>query len=428
MKELDKDDTAVDWLFARARNYPLLTPEDEQTIDQEKWQALECLQNLFMTDECCRYYLAQWADTLLHHPPALDAFTVKEHYYLLRREQVGLMQGGAQRADLLAFSESFANDGDLDSARLVLSTLQLPAGIVSGLAEVLINDQPPKGVAAALHYWHTLWPAPPYTAQHNVDSAVGVALRRELKRYYAARDKLINHNLRLVFSISARTKNRGVPYRDLVQNGIIGLIRAAEKFEQRKGYRFSTYAFNWISQAVRRTVDDMDGIVRYPTGVSEQISRMHREKMQHLSVTGSEPDIQTLAQRLNVKPQELERLRQVGNLSISLDSSPTGDSDSLSLCDTLADPSAAPASEDAERESLNRCLMQSIHILEPLEQRIVIQRWGLNQAIPLTRAQIAEQLQVSTEWVRQLEGSALAKLRNDATIADVYRDHQDVEF
>jgi RNA polymerase sigma factor (sigma-70 family) len=427
MQDFNKDDTAVDWMFARAHNYPLLTAEDEQRIDCEKWQALEHLQQLFVTDEYCKRYLAQWANTLLHHPPTPDAFANKEHYYLLRREQVGLLKGGSQHAHLRTFEKSVAAGCDMAHARAALTALQLPAGIAAGLAEVLVDAQPPRGVAAALHYWHALWPVPPCTAQAAIDGSVRIALQRALQHYYAARDKLVNHNLRLVFAIAARTNHRGVPYRDLVQNGVIGLIRAAEKFEQRKGYRFSTYAFNWISQAVRRTVDDLDGIVRYPTGVSEQVSRMHRERMQHLSVTGSEPDTLTLAQRLNIEPQELERLRQVGNLSISLDSGPTGDSDSLSLRDTLADPSAAPAAEAAERESLNRCLMQSIKILAPLEQRIVIQRWGLNQSTPLTRAQIAEQLQVSTEWVRQLEGSALAKLRNDANVAGVYRDHRDTD-
>ncbi len=423
----DNDDAALDWLFAKARKYPLLTAEEEQAIDQRKWLALEQLQQLFIADESCRQYLGAWAVNTLHNPLTLEICEVREHYYLLRREQVGLLKGGEQRPALVKFSKYIAGPVRKQRDEKAICALKLPASLVVGLAEILVDDGMPRGVAAALHYWQDLWALPPQASTACSDPKTQRALRQCITRYYAARDQLVNHNLRLVFSIAGRLTTRGVPYRDLIQNGVLGLIRAAEKFDHSKGYRFSTYAFNWISQAVRNTIEDQRGIVRYPSGVNEQMARLHRQRLHHINSTGCEPDVQTLAQQLKMKPEAVRQLQQVGNLSVSLDAQPNGDSDGVALGDTLAGGPFPSTAGIAEQESLNRCLMQSIRILEPTEQRVVIQRWGLDRGDPRTRAEIAVQMDVSTEWVRQLEVSALKKLRNDAGVVEAYHDHQGVE-
>lgn len=423
----NNDDAALDWLFAKARKYPLLTAEEEQAIDLKKWRALEQLQQLFLEDEHCRRYLKAWAVNTLHNPLTLESCEIREHYYLLRREQVGLLEGGEQRSALAKFSKCISGPARKQRDLQALTALQLPAGLVAGLAETLVDDITPRGVAAALHYWHNFWPELPDDTKICANPATADALRQRLAEYYAAREQLVNHNLRLVFSIAGRLTGRGAPYRDLIQNGVLGLIRAAEKFQQRKGYRFSTYAYNWISQAVRNSIEDMRGIVRYPSGVNEQISRMHRERLRHLNTTGIEPDVHTLAQRLKIKPEALRQLQQVGNLSLSLDTQANGETDGLALGETLAGGPFASTTGAAEQDSLHRCLMQSIKILEPSEQRVVIQRWGLDKGAPRTRAEIAVQMEVSTEWVRQLEVSALAKLRNDAGMVEAYHDQQGVD-
>ncbi len=425
MNELakDNDDAALDWLFTKARKYPLLTAEKEQAIDLQKWSALQQLQQLFIADEHCRHYLSAWAANTLNKPPTLEDCEIREHYYLLRREQVGLLEGGEQRPALVTFSKCIAGTARKQRDEKAITALQLPASLVVGLAETLVDDGTLRGVAAALHSWQDLWAPLPQTSTACTDPKMAKALRQYIAQYYAARDQLVNHNLRLVFSIAGRLTRRGVPYRDLIQNGVLGLIRAAEKFEQRKGYRFSTYAFNWINQAVRNTIEDQRGIVRYPSGVNEQIARLHRERLHHINITGHEPDVQTLAQRLKMKTETVRQLQQVGNLSISLDAQPHGDTEGLALVETLAGGPFATTAGAAEQDSLNRCLMQSIKILEPTEQRVVIQRWGLDRGAPRTRAEIAVQMEVSTEWVRQLEVSALAKLRNDAGMVEAYQDH-----
>jgi RNA polymerase sigma factor (sigma-70 family) len=360
----------------------------------------------------------------LHNPPTPEGCDIREHYYLLRREQVGLLKGGAQRPALVKFSKSIAGKASKQRDEKAITALQLPASLVVGLAETLVNEGPLRGVAAALYSWQDLWAPLRQASTVCTDPNTVRALRQYIAKYYAARDQLVNHNLRLVCSIAGRRTGRGVPYRDLIQNGVLGLIRAAEKFEQRKGYRFSTYAFNWINQAIRNTIEDQRGIVRYPSGVNEQVARLHRERLNHINTTGNAPDVQTLAQRLKMKPQAVRQLQQVGNLSISLDTPPMDESEGLALRETLTGGPFASTADAAEQDSLNRCLMQSIRILEPTEQRVVIQRWGLDRGAPRTRAEIAVQMQVSTEWVRQLEVSALAKLRSDAGMVEAYHDHQ----
>jgi RNA polymerase primary sigma factor len=420
----DNDDTALEQLFAEARKYALLTAAQEQAIDGDKWQALQQLLTLMSANEPCRQYLRAWATNVLENPPTLEDFTVREHYYLLRREHAGLLDGGAQRAALSKFTHSIARSPVPKNIGATVAALQLPAGLIAGIAETLTGVTAPRGVAAALHYWHAFWSQSPAGLPAAVDASTKAALNAALAAYYRAREQLVNHNLRLVFSIAGRLKRRGAPYRDLIQNGVIGLIRAAEKYQQDKGYRFSTYAYNWINQAVRHTIEDLQGIVRYPSGVNEQISRLHRARMNHIDSTGQEPDITTLARRLKMKPAAVQRLQQVTNLAVSLDSSPFDEGDGPALGETLTGGPFSATASRAEQESLNRCLMQRIKILEPSEQRVVIRRWGLDRSPPLTRAEIAEQMAVSTEWVRQLESSALAKLRKDDRVAEVYQDHR----
>lgn len=420
----DFDDAAVDWIFTRARRYPLLSAAQEQAIDKDKWHAVERLQQLFVVDEDCRTYLRQWALATLNNPPCLNDFTIREHYNLLRRELVDLLAGGAQREDLVRVSKYLARPLREKRDCSAITALKPPASLVVGLAETLAGEDEPRGVAAALQYWQQFWPTRPEAAQRRMGAPTRDSMHAHLADYYTARGKLVNHNLRLVFSIAGRATGRGVPFRDLIQNSVPGLIRAAEKFQHQQGYRFSTYAYNWINQCVRQTIEEQRGIVRYPAGVNEKIARMYRERMHLLNATGHEPDLRTLAQRLEMKPEALQQLQQVGNLSLSLDAQPTGETDGLSLGDTLAVGPFDPTPGAAEQASLNRCLMQRLAILEPLEQRIVIRRWGLDEGPPLTRAEVAVQMQVSAEWVRQLENSALAKLRNDEGIAQAYRDHQ----
>jgi RNA polymerase sigma factor (sigma-70 family) len=236
---------------------------------------------------------------------------------------------------------------------------------------------------------------------------------------------LVMHNLRLVYSIAGKNKGKGIAYLDLIQEGTLGLIRAAEKYESRKGFRFSTYCFNWITQSIRRYVGDAGGLIRYPTHVQEQVAKLYRHKNLEQSRSGVEPTEAELAESAGIGLEKTRNLLQLRNLGISLDA-PQYDDDDGAMIDSIPGGPYAGTENSAEIDSLNRCLLSSIDTLEPAEREVVIARWGLHDGPPLSRAEIADRMSVSREWVRQLERSALDKLAKSRTIQDAYDDYSSV--
>jgi RNA polymerase primary sigma factor len=211
---------------------------------------------------------------------------------------------------------------------------------------------------------------------------------------------------------------------DRVQSGMLGLIRAAEKYDYRTGHRFSTYAYNWISQSSRRMLEDQRSLVRLPSDVNEQVNRLYRESLAHLNATGEDASVRVLADRLQIEPDAVARLQQTGNLSVSLDSTFNNDPEGLTLGDTLSGVTYSRPAAEAEQISLNRFLMTSLKTLAPQEQSVITLRWGLDDSPPLSRRELADYLTVSTERIRQLEMSALGKLRNTDGVAEAFSDYQ----
>jgi RNA polymerase sigma factor (sigma-70 family) len=419
----ERDEKTIDWMVAQSLHHPLLSAEEEQAIDRAKWQAVEDLQALLLSDETGRNYLTQWAENLLENPPSLASFNIREYYNLLKREQVELLPKGKHRAALIRLNKRLKGPPSSADDMAALLALQLTGVLVTGLAELLLNDPEPREMAAALLYWSRSWTQ---SQPHNpTKQRAGneTAIRTSLKHYYTARSKLVNHNLRLVYAIAGRTNSRGLPYEDLVQGGMLGLIRAAEKYHHQRGFRFSTYAYNWINQSTRQLVENTQGIVRYPGGVNEQMSRMYRERLRHINTTGSEPSATYLAQCLEIEPEALQRLKQVSNLAVSLDSNFKSMDEGLSLGETLPGDTFESTSKDAENRSLNRCLVRKLKVLQPTERQVVMLRWGLQTLPPWTRVEVADHMQVSAERVRQLEVSALAKLRQDKGLEETYLDY-----
>jgi RNA polymerase sigma factor (sigma-70 family) len=419
----ERNEKPADWLFAQARQYPLLCAEQEQETDQAKWQAVENLQALLVKAAPTRRYLQQWASNLLEKPPSLDTFTVREYYNLLKREQVELLEKGERRAELKILCEQLAGPADDKKDLAALLALQLPGVLVTGIAEMVLGEPKPREMAAALLHWRNLWPQSQRSDLFKLGTGKEQAIRAFLGHYQRARSKLVNHNLRLVYAIAGKSNSRGLPYEDVVQGGMLGLIRAAEKYNHERGYRFSTYAYNWINQSVRQYIDDTQGIVRYPAGINDKISRMYRERLEHLHNTGTEPNVYQLAEKLEMEPEALRRLKQVNNLAVPLDSSADAQDEGLSLAEILPESTFGSTAHEAENISLNRCLMDKLHVLQRAERKVVILRWGLEQLPPLTRAQVADRMGVSGEWVRQLELSALNKLRQDKGLMKTYEDY-----
>ncbi|MDG2046410.1 MAG: sigma-70 family RNA polymerase sigma factor [Halioglobus sp.] len=421
----------LEWLYAHSRNYPLLSAEQERNIDEGKWQTRDVLLETLLADARGRLFLAQWVENLLYNPPNLKVFLDKEHYYVLRREQSDLVKD-AEKLKLLKrlhklLGKTHKLAGKDDSPR-ILAQLELSPLLVAGFADIQLSSSDSGEIVAALRYWRKFW------TESNTEEVSAKELpvcnesrqviRRQLKAFFNAREQLVNHNLRLVFAIAGKMKSTAVPYMDRVQSGMLGLIRAAEKYDSRTGHRFSTYAYNWINQSSRRMLEDQRSIVRLPSDVNEQVNRLYRESLAHLNATGEDPSINLLADRLQIEPDAVARLQQTGNLSISLDSPFSSDPDGLTLGDTLSDMTYSPPAAKAEQASLNSFLISSLKGLAPQERSVVTLRWGLDDSPPLSRRELADYLTVSTERIRQLEMSALGKLRNTDGVAEAFSDYQ----
>ncbi len=427
METLDQhDEKDLELMFAEARRFPLLTAEQEREIDGRKWVAVRALHELFATQEDLVAYTHSFISQCQSNPPEIGRFANRDQHFVLRRELANYFVDGTQKDDAKAVADKLLKLKTPKSRRLKIDALNLPASLTVGMAVAMLRragGQFADSVADAVATWERQWQPP--VAAMALDRETLKLLRKSLREYTEARDALVMHNLRLVYSIAARYKGRGVSYLDLVQEGTLGLIRAAEKFEFEKGFRFSTYCFNWITQSVRRYVGDVGTLIRFPTHVQEQMGRLYREKAIEQARTGMEPDEETLANNLGMDLSKTRQLLQMRNIGVSLDA-PRFDDGEGTMIDTLEGDPFGGTEDTAERTSLNRFLGEAVDKLEATERRVVVARWGLHDGPPLSRAEIADSMGVSREWVRQLERSALRKLKGQVAVQEAYEDYGSV--
>jgi RNA polymerase sigma factor (sigma-70 family) len=216
-------------------------------------------------------------------------------------------------------------------------------------------------------------------------------------------------------------QQRSVPVTDLAQEGLAGLVRAAEKFDFRRGYRFSTYAYNWINQHIQLACAGNGSLIHYPANVSSDVNRLHKARMQLLEKSGIEPGHLTLAEASGFKLEKVASLRQLCNITVSLDE-PVGEFNDSAMETVLADPDSDRHEELADAPRLAQLVASRLRQLSDIEQQVLAGRWGLGGKQALTLVQMADQLNVSSEWVRQLEKSALGKLREDVVLQQVNAD------
>jgi len=239
--------------------------------------------------------------------------------------------------------------------------------------------------------------------------------RRELREFirdgWNARDHLIRANARLVISVAKKYMGRGVPFLDLIQEGNIGLMRAAKKFDYRRGFKFSTYATWWIRQAITRAIADQGRTIRIPVHMGDQVSKMMRVQHRLKQELSRDPTIDELADALDVPPQKVEDMIQLARHPLSLQM-PIGDEDDDLLGDFIEDQNTPTPDTTATQNLLHEHLESVLDKLPPREARILQLRYGLIDGQNLTLNEVGRKMGVTRERVRQIEAQALRRLRS----------------
>ena len=224
---------------------------------------------------------------------------------------------------------------------------------------------------------------------------------------------LVESNLRLVVSIAKRYTGRGVPFSDLIEEGNLGLMKAADKYDWTKGFRFSTYATHWIRQTISRYVDEKSGIIRTPVHMAEQRQKLRRAANSFHQRTGRRPTDAELAQILRLSPEKVRQIRDTVPGTVSL-SSPAGEDGDAELIDFLADERAEAPEDQADREIMSDTVASLLDRLAPREREVIRRRFGFGDRDPETLESIGSDMGITRERIRQIEKKALRRLRSPA--------------
>jgi RNA polymerase primary sigma factor len=274
--------------------------------------------------------------------------------------------------------------------------------LLSADEEVLLAQQMERGKLAE----------PRLTAQDNQpDSEERERLQTDIERGEAARNRLIQANTRLVISIAKRYMGQGTPFLDLIQEGNLGLMRAVEKFDYRRGFRFSTYATWWIRQAISRAVAEQGRVIRLPIHMGDKIRRVYRVARNLEQSSERTPTTEEIADEMGLDPRRVEWLMELARRPVSLEK-PVGEEEDSELGDLLVDQEAEAPADAAYRSLLKEQLEQVLDTLSDREALVLRLRYGLVDGRAYTLEEVGQKMNVTRERIRQIEAKALRKLRH----------------
>jgi RNA polymerase primary sigma factor len=312
----------------------------------------------------------------------------------------------AQRPDRSAEAAARSQGGSSDPVRMYLKEIgRVP--LLNGPQEVELAKRIEAGTLAA----EKLAELNAVGELETLDFAERRSLQRVARDGDQAKQELIQANLRLVVSIAKRYVGRGMLFLDLIQEGNLGLMRAVEKFDYTKGFKFSTYATWWIRQAITRAIADQARTIRIPVHMVESINKVHRVQRQMLQELEREPTIEELADKVGMTPARVREIMRISQDPLSLDS-PVGEEDDSNLADFIEDAQADAPAEIAARAMLNSAVLEALGELNEREQQVVRLRFGLEDGQARTLEEVGKEFGVTRERIRQIESKTLAKLRH----------------
>ena len=317
--------------------------------------------------------------------------------YITEQHKIEKTLGVSTPAELRTLGRSLAT---ASKRRAIEEKLGLPAEDIKEKIRIIqLNEKKLRGIETDF--------------ENSIEEILAMSKEIEdgLEMMKNAKNKLIKSNLRLVVSIAKKYTNRGLQFFDLVQEGNIGLIKAVEKFEYRKGYKFSTYATWWIRQAITRSISDQARTIRVPVHMIEQINKVVRESRQMMQLLGREPTDEEVAERLGWAVSRVKAVKNVAREPISLET-PIGEEEDSLLGDFIEDKDVENPATSTEFKLLQEHVREVLETIPPREQEVLKMRFGLEGGYPLTLEEVGLYFNVTRERIRQIEAKALRRLRH----------------